>query len=259
MNKLTVSDIKKSAFNLGASAVGICNSSSLTDNMDDMERILPGAKSVIVLTVPHSRTAISSKNIQVGQYDTIHTYEEAAKASHAVARLLENKGYRAVAVPAFIPIDMSPGKNGMVGAIDWRKAAVFAGIGTYGESGLLLTEKNGAAVRIGGVLTDAVLPPEKPLKRSLCTKCMKCIKACPPKALLKNGKVDKKKCGDFIFSGGFRAWKNFLEELMKSGGDKRRELLKSPLSLDLWQNFMTGNYYYCFRCQAVCPVGNPKS
>jgi hypothetical protein len=33
------------------------------------------------------------------------------------------------------------------------------------------------------------------------------------------------------------------------------ELLSSQVSLDLWQNFMTGTYYYCFACQAVCPVG----
>ncbi len=30
----------------------------------------------------------------------------------------------------------------------------------------------------------------------------------------------------------------------------------SQMSLDLWQNFMSGNYYYCFACQAVCPVGS---
>jgi len=29
----------------------------------------------------------------------------------------------------------------------------------------------------------------------------------------------------------------------------------AQLSLELWQNFMTGNDYYCFACQAACPAG----
>ena len=64
----------------------------------------------------------ASPNIQVAQYDTIHAYDEVARASHAVAHWLERKGYGAVAVPAFIPIDMSPPKHGMRGAVDWRGA-----------------------------------------------------------------------------------------------------------------------------------------
>ncbi len=37
-----------------------------------------------------------------------------------MARWLERNGSRAAAVPAFIPIDMSPAKRGMQGAVDWR-------------------------------------------------------------------------------------------------------------------------------------------
>ena len=107
-------------------------------------------RSVIVLAAPHSRSAIASKNIQVAQYDTIHAYGEAARASHAVALWLERKGSRAAAVPAFIPIDMAPPTRGMQGAVDWRGAGVAAGIGGYGESGLLVTRDFGPAVRLGG-------------------------------------------------------------------------------------------------------------
>jgi hypothetical protein len=45
--------------------------------------------------------------------------------------------------------------------------------------------------------------------------------------------------------------------LFEAPAEKRKELTGSQLSLDLWQNFMTGNYYYCFACQAACPVGRP--
>lgn len=242
----------------GAPVCGIAPVEALLDRREEIRDILPGAKSVVVLAAPHSRSAIESRNVQVAQYDTIHAYDEAARASHAVALWLEGKGHRAAAVPAFIPIDMAPPKYGMQGAVDWRGAGVAAGIGGYGESGLLVTREFGPAVRLGGVVTDAEVSPRlRPLPGTPCLRCRKCVEACPMGALSGEGKIDKRKCGDKIFSGGYRAWRNFLIALIEAPAEKRKELTGSQLSLDLWQNFMTGNYYYCFACQAACPVGRP--
>ncbi len=191
----------------------------------------------------------------MAQYDTIHAYGEAARASHAVALWLERKGNRAVAVPAFIPIDMAPPKHGMVGAVDWRNAGVRAGIGGYGESGLLVTRDFGPAVRLGGVLTEAEIVPGSPLRETPCTRCNRCVEVCPTGALSGAGRIDRKKCGEKIFSGGYRAWRKFLLDLIEAAPEKRKEMTGSQIALELWQNFMTGNYYYCFACQAVCPVG----
>ncbi|MCL5965940.1 MAG: 4Fe-4S dicluster domain-containing protein [Deltaproteobacteria bacterium] len=134
-------------------------------------------------------------------------------------------------------------------------AAVAAGLGGYGESGLLVTPAFGPAVRLGGVVTDADVAPGDPLPLTPCIHCRACVEACPTGALSGGGRIDKKKCGDRIFAGGFRAWRGFLMDLVEASPEDRRELLKSRLSLELWQNFMTGNYYYCFACQAECPVG----
>ena len=62
----------------------------------------------------------------MAQYDTVHAYDESARSSHAVARWLERKGHRAVAVPAFIPIDMAPPKHGMKGAVEGNYYYCFA-------------------------------------------------------------------------------------------------------------------------------------
>lgn len=67
----------------------------------------------------------------------------------------------------------------MRGAVDWRGAAVAAGIGGYGESGLLLTEAFGPAVRPGGVVTDAGTAHGALLPQSPCTGCNRCVEACP--------------------------------------------------------------------------------
>ena len=252
---IPVSEVSFIAGAHGAPVCGAAAVESLPDNAEEIGRILPGARSVVVLAALHSRSAIESENIQVAQYDTIHAYGEAARAQHAVALWLTGKGNRAVAVPAFIPIDMAPPKFGMHGAVDWRRAGMEAGIGGYGESGLLVTKGFGPAVRLGGVVTDAEISPGAPLPGTPCIHCLRCVEACPMGALSGGGKIDKRKCGDKIFSGGYRAWRNFLLALHEASPEKRKELTASQLSLDLWQNFMTGNYYYCFACQAACPVG----
>jgi len=252
--------ISEVSFVAGAHGAPVCGAvpvEALPDRREEIETILPGARSVVVLASPHSRSAIESVNVQVAQYDTIHAYGEAARASHAVALWLEKKGHRAAAVPAFIPIDMAPPKFGMQGAVDWRGAGVAAGVGGYGESGLLVTREFGPAVRLGGVVTDAEVSTGEPAPETPCIHCRKCVEACPMGALSGKGKIDKRKCGDKIFSGGYRAWRNFLIALIEAPAEKRKELTGSQLSLDLWQNFMTGNYYYCFACQAACPVGRP--
>jgi epoxyqueuosine reductase QueG len=252
---IPVSEIARIAATNGAPVCGAASVANLKEGQAEIGSILPGARTVVVLAAPHSRSAIASANVQVAQYDTIHAYGQAARASHAIALWLEGRGHAAVAVPAFIPIDMSPPRHGMRGAVDWRGAGVAAGIGGYGESGLLVTEAYGPAVRLGGVVTDAEIAPGAPLARTPCTACNRCVEACPTKALSGGGKIDKRKCGDRIFSGGYRAWRAFLLALVEATPEKRKELLGSQMSLDLWQNFMTGNYYYCFACQAVCPVG----
>jgi epoxyqueuosine reductase QueG len=80
-----VSDVFRIAAANGARACGAAPAASLPACAQEIETILPGARSVIVLAAPHSRSAIESANVQVAQYDTIHAYGEAARASHTVA------------------------------------------------------------------------------------------------------------------------------------------------------------------------------
>jgi len=123
---ISVSDVSAIAGMHGAPLCGAARAGGLSADREDIERILPGARSVVVLAAPHSRSALESRDVQAAQYDTIHVYGEAARASHAVARWLERKGHRAVAVPAFIPIDMSPPKHGMKGAVEGNYYYCFA-------------------------------------------------------------------------------------------------------------------------------------
>ena len=245
---------KQIALDSGADLVGVVDVKNLDEHSEDIDKILPGSKSVIVVVAKHSLVAIQSQNNQMGQFDTIHAYNESARAAHRTVRFLESEGFPAAAVPAFIPIDMQAPKKGMRGEICWRRAGVRAGLGSYGENGLLVTPEFGSAIRISGLVTTAELQADSPLKQDTCDHCMRCAEACPVNALSGVGRINKKKCGDNIFKYGFRYFANFISSLHQKSQSEIEAIVKGYEIRELWQTFMTGNYYYCFKCQAQCPA-----
>jgi epoxyqueuosine reductase QueG len=254
VNQQLTEAAKLTALNNGADLVGVINVNSVPEHAEDIFRILPEAESIVVVASKHSLAGLGSNNVQMGQFDTLHTYTECARAAHKVARFLESKGYPSVAVPAFIPIDMAEPKKGMRGEICWRRAGVKAGLGSYGENGLLVTKEFGSAIRIAGLLTLADLNADRPSDEDACDHCLRCIDACPANALGGKGRINKKKCGDEIFKYGFRYFAGFMQDLIQKPKSDMMEILRGHGLRELWQTFMTGNYYYCFQCQLQCPA-----
>jgi epoxyqueuosine reductase QueG len=249
-------EIRRLARELGAIAVGVTTVENLMERKAIDLDIFPSARSVVVFACGHSRAALGSKNLQVKQNDTIATYEKVRDISKQLTMALERQGYGAVAIPAFIPVDMSDGKHGMVGAVDLRRAAVEAGIGSYGKNALVLVKGFGPRVRLGAVLTSASLKMTKKKTPSLCpAECQICMLGCPSKALLGGGQVDKRACGRVIFEFGLRGVTKFVGGMLNASPEKRTEMLKSYPFREIWQSLVSGNYYYCFECQALCPIG----
>ncbi len=241
--------------------MGTCSPehSLLQDYKENMHSILPNAKSLIVVVMAHSTAALDTENVQIKQYDTMYAYDKAVELTHFLSREIESEGYKAVSVPVYLPMDMLGEGKGMRGEICWRRAGVAAGLGFFGKNGLLITEEYGPRVRLGGVLTDFPLNksydneshgggPEK------CGNCNICLEKCPVNAL-EEASINKKICGDNLFEYGLRRYANFLGELSSADDNKIKEKIKSPELRELWQNFMTGCYYYCWKCQSSCPVG----
>ena len=252
-------DLIRMAIQMGADVAGLASARKLREKGAIEQDLLPSAETVIVIASAHSRTALASLNLQVKQYDAASTYENVRVVCDRIVKKLEQEGYEALSIPAFIPIDMADGKFGMVGAVDHRAAAVEAGIGSYGKSGLLLTERFGPQVRLGCVLTSwkGEWPRKSPPDYCLAD-CTACLDQCPAAALLGGGKIDKPKCARKIFEYGLRRVIRFVGEMAAADPAQRDTLLNGFTLRELWQNFMTGNYYYCFECQNVCPVGAGK-
>ena len=248
--------IKEEALNSGAALVGICRSSDIPENRERMDTILPGHRSIVVVAVAHSVGALDSKYIPVQQYDTAFTYEETDKVAHIVSRIIQAGGETAAAVPAYLPLDMGEDKMGMVGDISWRNAAVESGIARWGQCSLAVTDEYGPRVRLGGVITTAELDYDSKNEDPFCGECDACMEACPPRALSGGGEINKKACGEEVFKVGLRAFVRFMRDVGNSASDEEtKQIVYSQRGRELWQAFMSGNYYSCWECQRACPVG----
>jgi len=68
-------------------------------------------------------------------------------------------------------------------AICLKKAAVLAGIGAQGKHTVVVSPIHGSYLRFAAVLTSAELEDDRAFTDDLCRNCMRCIDACPAKAL----------------------------------------------------------------------------
>ena len=95
-----------------------------------------------------------------------------------LARVIEQHGHRAIAIPASQLVDWHRHK----GHISHRHLGQAAGLGHIGRSGLLVHPRHGAQVRYASILTDMEFEPD-PLLSTTCGSCKKCIAACPAHAI----------------------------------------------------------------------------
>jgi epoxyqueuosine reductase len=86
------------------------------------------------------------------------------------------------------------------GSFDLRFAAVMAGLGQIGANGLLINERLGSRLRLCAVLSAAALEADAPFEfggrlPDFCEDCgLRCVRACPAKALNAPGHVDHYRC-----------------------------------------------------------------
>ena len=192
MNEKLTASVKKLAHSLGADLVGVAQADSFIEapNGHRPEDLLRGARSVIVMAIHLLDASFeSAPNREYAiTYSTVN--QELNRIAFRVGRFLQDKGYRALQVPASPPYDME--RN--MGDLSHRHAGQLAGIGVFGKNSLLLSRKFGSRMRLVSVITDVSLKPDNPLDLDLCRDCDKCLRACPVGALKGERIVDKPKC-----------------------------------------------------------------
>ena len=100
------------------------------------------------------------------------------EAASRVLGVLIDAGYRSLAIAASQMISHDPPQ----GHVSHRHLGLAAGIGWIGRSGLLVTPRYGARVRLVTVLTDAPLEEGREMPFS-CGTCDACARTCPAGAI----------------------------------------------------------------------------
>lgn len=254
-------DIREHVRARGADLVGIAGVDSplVREHGEEPDRLLPGARSLISIGVALNKTAVCSGNLLLARYDTLCVYERINHVCMETTRILARHGARAVSVPAYLPVDMGSEVKGMKGEINHKTIAAIAGLGGIGLNRLLITPEFGPFVRLGTIVTDAVLSTDQPLSENPCDLCGLCQNACPTKAIQEDGTLNYRACASYILRNGLPGIIAIARKMIGADEKAIKDIIYSPDFWEIWQSTVSGSFYGCFECISACPIGFDKS
>jgi epoxyqueuosine reductase len=242
---INAGDLEKIGYGNGLDAFGIAKAEQFTSTLEILEKrkaqglhagmdftyrnplrsttptvTMPDAQSLIVgartYWKPKAHTPEpNDPQGKVALYAQENYYEKLKEGLSAVARELENHGFRAK-----ILVD----DNALVD----REAAFRAGLGWYGKNANILIPKRGSWFVLGSILTNAPLEPDTPVEEG-CGSCTKCITACPTQAIISPGVIDSNRCLAWLVQSA----EDFPPDFREALGDR---------------------IYGCDDCQEICPI-----
>ena len=230
--------LREAALKLGASRVGICRAEPVprserllewldrgfhgsmswmergTERRGDPRRLLPGARSVLVIAVDHEVPAepdrpVAAYAVGLDYHDVLGRILKALR--HIVRRLGgEARAY----------VDTGP--------LLERELAMQAGIGFIGKNTNLIAKRAGSYFLIGELLTTLELSYDSPA-RAHCGTCTRCLDLCPTDAFPEPWVLDSNRCISYL--------------TIEHRGDIDRSL-RAPMGTHV---------FGCDVCQQVCP------
>jgi epoxyqueuosine reductase len=120
--------------------------------------------------------------------------------------------------------------------ISLKPAAVEAGLGSRGKNTLVINPEHGPFIRFTAILTSAEFETDVPFTVDICGDCMRCVDACPTKAL-QPFEIDIRRCLTY-------AAENHGSPLV---AEDVRELEKKLIKRPTLNSFIE-----CTICQDVC-------
>jgi epoxyqueuosine reductase len=168
-------ELKKLLIDRGASLVGFAN---LEEIAPDVREGFPLAVSIAVKLTPEVMAEIRQGPTPPYHAEYLHHNELLASLGQAAERFLEDKGYKAKALPVASGEDEAT----LATQLPHKTVATRAGLGWIGRCALLVTRQFGSALRLTTVLTDAPLSVGSPVNESWCGRCTECVDACPTQA-----------------------------------------------------------------------------
>lgn len=270
--------------------VGIAPAESLKSEPEGIkpDDFLPGAQSVVCLGIKLSLgSQLANKMAHRYQRNLIYSYlwhgfglpslHFIDRTALLVTRLLEKEGYLAVPVMSASTFDT----RSSIMEFSNQHAAIAAGLGDLGWSGLVLTPDMGPRTRFGSVITNAKLETEGIYRGPrLCDveKCKElgqglplCAKLCPTKALraesdnviigdrgFQVAKFDRYRC--MWASMGLTKKALGLKEIPMPENVTPEDVMAGMKERDAEQvaeTLVIKRGDYCGKCIMECPVGSP--
>lgn len=180
------------------------------DKRGEPARVLPGARSVIVLGVNYWRgdgagvtggaAGGAVTNPRWARYALHEDYHDTIKPGLVAAGKVLEEFAGLAGTDYRYYTDTGP--------VLERGWAARAGIGFRGKNGMLISRRHGNWLLLACVLTRAEIAPDEPVWRRapaeavagdepaglLCGKCTRCLAACPTEAFVAPGVVDARRC-----------------------------------------------------------------
>lgn len=169
-----------------------------------VDRIPPGARSVIVCLLPYYIGEYPERNIS--RYTLADDYHTIGRGMLEGIAASLGEAYPGGRFACFV--DSSP--------IREVHAAHLAGLGVIGRNGQLINPDFGSYAFIGEIVTDVEFPPSAPLPGG-CRGCGACLRICPGGALRGDGTVDVHRCRSHITQkkGELTPWE--VESIRRGG------------------------------------------
>ncbi|MDA8743265.1 tRNA epoxyqueuosine(34) reductase QueG [Rubripirellula amarantea] len=174
--------------------------------------VLPGAKSILVMTLPYANdpTQHDPKQHDPKQHDpTQHdpTQHDQAGRGRLARYTWQGTDYHDVIHPKLKQLvtlvrQLAPHANAR-GVVDTapimeREIAQLAGLGWRGKNTLLLNKHRGSYFFLACLLLDIELPYSTPHVTDHCGTCTACLDACPTQAFPRPGVLDASKCISYL-------------------------------------------------------------
>lgn len=163
----------------------------------DPEKVLPGAKSIIVLAMNYWQGQ-ATRSAETSAEDPC------VNSANKVARYAWGDDYHDLIEAKLKQLDAFLQSHGGTqkyyvdtGPILERDFAERAGVGWHGKSTMLISPEFGTWLFLAEILTTLSLPPDPP-SPNRCGQCTRCIAACPTGAIIAPHKLDARRCISYL-------------------------------------------------------------
>lgn len=160
------------------------------DRRTDVQKVLPGARSVVMVAANYWQGHLPATGTQ--------------GAIGRMARYAWGGDYHDWMLERLAPLNELLTTAGGTqkpyvdtGPVLERDFAALAGLGWHGKSTMLVNRRLGTWFLIGEIITTLELPPDEP-ENDHCGRCTRCMDACPTGAITSPLKLDARRCLSYL-------------------------------------------------------------